>query len=359
MKFKILLLNEILKNLTNNYSDNYNYLDHQSTGDKKQSTGQFSKTFIHRLFNFIKTNRHYFMGKYSGGFNYLYNMLDNKESKDLLIKILAYRILGPHRVKLLLDNPWYWEKMGEIDKYFSDDDKIKIDNNFELKRINLEKIGYPIDMYYESVGAMTEFVIRQYEYKTIKASEGDFVIDAGACWGDTALFFANKVGEHGKVFSFEFIPTNLKVFRKNIGLNADLKDRIEIVENPLWSESKKTMYYLDSGPSSRISFKNENNYYSGKTNTVSIDDYVTQNKIPRVDFIKMDIEGAELEALKGSVETIKKFKPKLAICLYHNLNDFINIPYYLSKLDPGYKFYLKHSSVSHYETVLFATEQIK
>ena len=74
-------------------------------------------------------------------------------------------------------------------------------------------------------------------------------------------------------------------------------------------------------------------------------------------FIKMDIEGSELEALKGASTTISANKPKLAICVYHKIEDFWEIPIYINKLAPEYKFYVGHHTVSLTcpETVLYAT----
>jgi hypothetical protein len=73
-----------------------------------------------------------------------------------------------------------------------------------------------------------------------------------------------------------------------------------------------------------------------------------------VDFIKMDIEGAELPALKGAVETIKKFKPQLAIAIYHNMEDFTAIPKWIKGLGLGYQLYLGHYTIHGEETVIFA-----
>jgi hypothetical protein len=94
-----------------------------------------------------------------------------------------------------------------------------------------------------------------------------------------------------------------------------------------------------------------------KTITTTIDDTVRELGLPRVDFIKMDIEGAELNALKGAEHSIREFYPKLAISLYHSIEDFSTIPRYLTSLGLNYKYYLEHHTIYENETVLFAVPQ--
>ena len=74
----------------------------------------------------------------------------------------------------------------------------------------------------------------------------------------------------------------------------------------------------------------------------------------KVTFIKMDVEGAELESLKGAEKTIRRDKPKLAICIYHKPEDMWTIPLYIKELVPEYKLYIRHHSSGVCETVLYA-----
>jgi hypothetical protein len=87
--------------------------------------------------------------------------------------------------------------------------------------------------------------------------------------------------------------------------------------------------------------------------TTTIDETLTRLGLPKVDSIKMDIEGAELDALRGGEASIRKHRPRLTISLYHNPEDIEIIPRYLVSLDLGYRFYLDHHTIYNNETVLF------
>jgi hypothetical protein len=77
--------------------------------------------------------------------------------------------------------------------------------------------------------------------------------------------------------------------------------------------------------------------------------------LERVTFIKMDIEGSELYALRGAEKIIRKYKPKLAICVYHKKEDIVEIPKFIMSLGLDYKLYIRHhQKCSGTETVLYA-----
>jgi FkbM family methyltransferase len=229
----------------------------------------------------------------------------------------------------------------------------------DLYKFNLKKLDIPIELYFNSLGLSFHLNFKQYEYSnnniSIKINNGDIVLDCGACYGDTALFFAEAVKEKGHIYSFEFIPENTKIFNINIDLNPVLKERITLVPLPLSETSDKELYYSDNGPGSRVSELPLPN--SKKIKTCHIDGFFSEYDLKRVDFIKMDIEGSELPALKGGINTIRKYVPKLAISIYHSMDDFVNIVHYLKSLDLGYKFYLNHGTFWEEETVLFAISE--
>ena len=83
----------------------------------------------------------------------------------------------------------------------------------------------------------------------------------------------------------------------------------------------------------------------------SIDNIIGDRKIT---FIKLDIEGAELNAIKGAERAIKHWRPKMAVCIYHTDHDMIEIAEYIKENYPFYKIYIRHYSWFYADTVLYA-----
>lgn len=153
------------------------------------------------------------------------------------------------------------------------------------------------------------------------------------------------------MYAYEFIPSNVDVFQKNLDLNPVCKEIVTIIKKAVWSTSNLALSYCDTGPSSRVG---EAGKYSGSTNTLSIDD-LTENVIKGpVNFIKMDIEGAEVPALEGARKTIEKYGPQLAISVYHKPDDLYTIPKLIKGIRGDYKFYLDYYTSVGYEIVLYA-----
>ena len=152
-----------------------------------------------------------------------------------------------------------------------------------------------------------------------KVKPNDIVIDAGANLGHISIYLSKKVGVDGKIYAFEPDGKNIQSLKKNISLNKDLPDNIVIEDLLLWNENT-LIDFEEAGTvgSSAVWFSGSENIV--KKQAVSIDSWVDKKGIKKLDFIKMDIEGAEIEALDGCVETIKKFSPNFAIASYHIVN---------------------------------------
>lgn len=299
-----------------------------------------------------------FVGPHADDLDWLYARLEDSESKSILLQVLAYRALGHEKVKLPLNNPDYWSALQRLERLAQGTESIDLHFlHFRAYRLPLSDLGYPIELFLTPGGTLNTFVLQQYRCRTddgaIEAQSGDIVIDAGGCYGDTALYFAHKTGGEGRVYSFEFLPENISIFERNMALNPSLADRITLVRAPLWSTTGQALFVEGEGPGTRVSQQAEAPQ-SRSVETLSIDDLVHRESIRRVDFIKMDIEGAELDSLKGAETTLKACRPRLAISVYHRLSDFWTIPQYLDQLDLGYRFWMRHFTIHQEETVLFA-----
>ena len=165
-------------------------------------------------------------------------------------------------------------------------------------------------------------------------------IDGGGFDGITSLTFMTKYDDYHKIYYFE--PTESSMINSKRRL-LDYKN-INFYQKGLWSSDTTLYFETTHGPANKIS-----DIGDMSINTVSIDKIVSG----RIDFIKLDIEGAEIEALKGAKFTIKNDKPKLAVCVYHNQSDFINVPKLVLELNSDYKIYLRHYTQGVFETVMY------
>lgn len=280
-----------------------------------------------------------------------YKLLNNSDSKKIYIKVLLYRFLGPARAKLPLSDINCWQGCEQFEKSLFTK---KIVNVFS--EYSLQNAGFNCTCLTSPIWVMENLFLHQYLYKkndvSIMPSKGDYVIDGGTCYADNSLCFADMVGDDGKVFCFEAFPDNLKVIASNIEKNPNLQNRIIVKNSALGNVTKKCNLLLAGGASYCQKESSENTI---EIDCVSIDDLVNSGEIKKIDFIKLDIEGAEYDTLLGAENAIKQFKPKMAISLYHNNMDYSRIPIYLNSIVPEYKFYFEHYTPVGWESILYAT----
>ena len=195
---------------------------------------------------------------------------------------------------------------------------------------------------------VTSFVIEQYKYEDkVKPEPGDIVFDVGAYIGDTSLWFSKLIGPEGKVYAFEPEPTNFKSLSSNVRRN-EVKNVLPL--QLALSDQEEEMVVTSGGGGSTLVKSQEGT----SVKVTTIDNFLKANDLPSVDFIKMDVEGHELNVLTGAKRTIELLKPKLAVCVYHKGNDLITIPQLIKSIDPNYKIYLRHCTPWWGETVLYA-----
>lgn len=145
--------------------------------------------------------------------------------------------------------------------------------------------------------------------------KGDIVLDIGAYVGMFTLKVINKVGKSGIVISIEPNPTNLDYLKANVNHHENIK----VVEEAILNRIGEGKLYISSASPCHSLVYTHKDFLNVKVNT--IDNLVKQLGLPHVDFIKMDIEGAELQALEGAKETLLKNNVRCAIASYHTLPD--------------------------------------
>ena len=153
---------------------------------------------------------------------------------------------------------------------------------------------------------------------------GDIVLDAGANVG----VFTRKALWAGaaKVIAIEPGPENLECLRRNFA--AEIADgRVVLYPKGIWDKDDILKLRVDPNDSARDTFVRKiDNAQSIEVPLTTVDKLVAELRLPSVDFIKMDIEGAEQKAVTGAKDTLARFHPRMALCIYHLRGDEIMVP---------------------------------
>lgn len=209
----------------------------------------------------------------------------------------------------------------------------------------LEHSGFPKDKIYEMAPYILCGERGQYLNVDFMTFGEEVFVDAGCYNMETSQELIKYCSHLKKVYAFEPDENN---YNDCIQRKAEFSDtEIELFPYGTWSDRRVLHFSATANGSSHICENGETSIQ-----VMPIDEAVA-GKEP-VTFIKMDVEGAELESLKGAQNTILKDKPKLAVCIYHKPEDMVEVPLYIKELVPEYKLYIRHHSNGSNETVLYA-----
>jgi len=286
----------------------------------------------------------------------------SKETPILITPSKGFRQITDNLKNMQFSNFFYYDKMVReyvalINKYLQKDSQGKSYFNFggillpdvgeeELYTLVFvldEVFSIPLlhgDSYDKSIVDILDLIGNRGYYGYIDGSfdvtvkEGDVVIDAGAWIGDFSAYSAKKGAE---VYAFEPTSATFALLEQTVELNKPCK--IHPIKKGLSDETRDASIELcetNSGAHSMI--KHRNNI--GKSEQISlttIDTFVAENNIKKIDFIKADIEGAERDMLRGATNVLKTFAPKLAICTYHLPDDPMVLEDIILEANPKYK----------------------
>jgi len=276
----------------------------------------------------------------------------DRKSRELYLEILRYRLAGHLHVRINADAARVGERRAAFHAAFTGSPSIlgttgmfgglmHFDAEWEGVTYAIDSVGYEL---------AAALVYKQYFFErdgiVIRPEPGDVVIDGGAFTGETSVIFGTSVGPSGHVYAFDPVGDHIDICRHNFA-QAKLTN-VTLVERGL---SDRTL----DAPPVRVGQYSPGWHVDGSTVPLwRIDDFVRANALATVDFIKMDVEGSEIPALRGARETIARFRPKLAISIYHRPDDFCDIILLLQSFDLGYRFSLDHYTIFDEETVLYA-----
>lgn len=171
-----------------------------------------------------------------------------------------------------------------------------------------------------------------YLYKNVQINKGDIVIDAGANIG---LFSALALSLGAIVYAFEPVKSTRE---KYLAKTAQLNPNINVIPLALSNENKEfSIKGNDIGDATIMPERYMNGDINEMVQGITLDDWVKQNNISKIDFIKADIEGAERLMLEGAQWVLKTYTPKLAICTYHLPDDKKVLTNLILKANPNYK----------------------
>jgi FkbM family methyltransferase len=222
---------------------------------------------------------------------------------------------------------------------------------------NIQINGSNFQLHIDDWVQQNVFFLGEYEPAELKAikpylKEDSVFIDVGANFGWYSLFSSFVIGNQGKVIAFEPFPENFRRLSQNISLNPNRKI---IAENLAVGQQKGSLDLFYNNQEQNLGMVSKNatpNSRKKNVPMIAFDDYVSDNKIDKIDFIKIDIEGAELQALMGMKEVLRKLKPVLLVEILKEQNDRNSILSFLSGL--GYQqFYITNDgAISEIETTV-------
>lgn len=206
------------------------------------------------------------------------------------------------------------------------------------KTIFTKVINFKISFDFDFMQGFINNHEEQYFDKELIPSMKDIVfVDGGSYIGDTIPSIIKNFPDFKKIYCVEPNDLHISIAKKNFPLH----ENIEFINCGLGNKKQISTQVQESQDNCAHDYQAEN--------IDTIDNLIKE----KVDFIKLDIEGAEQDALLGAKNTIEKYHPILAICIYHKAEDWYKIPQIVLDINPQYDIYIRHYMEGIYETVMY------
>ena len=211
-----------------------------------------------------------------------------------------------------------------------------------LLHMRVFHLSYSGGLWHVSGGGATGMKFPYYPYLAFHDIEGYIqngawriepgmtVLDVGGCYGEFALYALKCVGPSGRVIMIEPDARNIEVARRTFELNGN-PPNLEIVQGGLWNKPGKLLFNTGQGPVSSVvgigggtgdgaAAETRDDGDTVEVEVESLASLAQRLNLDRIDFVKMDVEGAELEIISAAGELPPKHKPRYAIASYHVVN---------------------------------------
>lgn len=191
-------------------------------------------------------------------------------------------------------------------------------------------------------------------------NDNEVFVDVGCYIGDTIEeYLSVKGNSFKKIYSFEPDPVSFEKARENVKrlceeLSVD-PEKISILPYGVGGKTETGVFerFEESEGTGSKFVTGKSSDEESLTKIVALDDFIEEG----FSFLKADVESYEYQVIMGASKTIQKCKPKMAICLYHNVFDFIQLPGIIKDLVPDYRLYLRQHAASWFDTVVYAVEK--
>ena len=217
---------------------------------------------------------------------------------------------------------------------FYEQNKTKINKVFDIladdfsKKVLENEINFKLT---GNINYLTEiFTDKDEIFRILNLTEKESYLDLGAYRGDTIQEFLHYT--NGSYRHITALEPDKKTFKK-LKDYAKTLDNIQLWNMGIWNHDGYVNFADSTGRGSSIN--------STGTQKLAVTKIDTLFQVQRVSYIKIDVEGAELQALKGGTDTLKRDKPKLNIALYHRSEDIFTLPLLIHDINPNYRLYLR------------------
>jgi FkbM family methyltransferase len=252
-----------------------------------------------------------------------------------LLQVLAPEIFEPHMFydNLIDDISDHKAEYLDLARQFDDEESVRVLDHL---------LGYRLTLDASLLSDVVDWEL--YGFSGLLQFQNDEVyVDGGAFDGDSIRMFIDRVkGNYERILGFEPDPSTFK----KLSSNLQTARHVDLFNAGLHESKRQLRFNNDGSRGAIIAADGE-----CSINVVGLDEVLAGNKAT---FIKMNIEGAERDALRGAKQTIAVWRPKLAISVYHRPSDLWAIPKLIRELLPDYRLYLRQHDGGIIETVLYA-----